>query len=354
VNAPDKWVLVTDGHTGESRDSLTASRALVAAGYKAAVTLSTRVSLATASRACSHRVRVPFAWEPGYVEAIRAELASPVRNYVTYLPTSEAALLALGTQVPDLLDKTKLAERASAVGVSSPQSLEFATTAELLEAAESLDYPIVVKPQVRRRPASYLSSPEELRATDLGDGPHLVQRFLTDQMGAVSGVMWHGDLVAAVHERWLRLWPHPCGLASAAETVEPDADLERRLAALLDGYDGIFHAQFAGQYLLDLNLRVHTSHPLGVAAGVNLVGIYVGLMDGAEPMTVRARPRARFRWIEGDLRNVGRRLRQKKIGLAAAGATLKPRRGTAHSTESLKDPLPTVIRLGHAARRALR
>jgi len=120
---------------------------------------------------------------------------------------------------------------------------------------------------------------------------------------------------------------------------------------LLEGYEGYFHAQFAGPYLLDLNLRVHTSHPLAVAAGVNLVGIYCDLLRGEEVSPVRGRPAVFFRWLEGDVRHLVKAVRVGRMSAGQALRELAPRRGTVHSTESLSDPGPMFNRLWYAARR---
>jgi hypothetical protein len=165
--------------------------------------------------------------------------------------------------------------------------------------------------------------------------------------------MWKGRLVAAVHERWLRIWPPRAGLASAAETAAPDLALEARLIELMEGYDGIFCAQLAGPYLFDLNLRVHSSHPLGVAAGVNLVALYCDLLREAEvpDETLRPRTGAFYRWLEGDVRHLAKSLTSKETTLGSAAISLRPRRHAAHSTESLRDPGPMVSRLLYAASR---
>ena len=344
-------MLVTDGHTGESRDSLAAVRALARRGYRVSVTYSRKRSMATTSRYCSRRVEVPYGWEEGYADAIEEEASS--RRYVTALPTSEVALQALGPHVPSLVNKEVLAAFARQAGVPMPPHRRFGSTAALAGEAGSIDYPVVVKPLVRNAPALRAGSPGELPRHELG--PVMVQPFLSGGMHAVSGVMWEERLVAAVHERWLRLWPAPCGLASAAETTPPDPELELRLQSMLRGYTGMFHAQFAGPYLLDLNLRIHTTHPLAEAAGVNLAGIYCDLLDGRGPdRPVRGRPGLFFRWIEGDVRSILRAIRAGDMAAGAAVRCLTPRRGAAHSTESLGDPLPALVRVERMlARRVL-
>ena len=342
-----EWVLVTsDGP--QLRDSLVAVRALAQAGYRPAIAVSCGFSLASSSRYCLRRIDIPHHADPGYVPAIQEELKR--LPYLTVLPASEVALLALGVSVPELVDKAKVEELGRAVGIPSPPGRLFSSGEELLAAANELDYPVIVKPAVHRYHASRVESPAGLAAAVLKDGALMVQPYLNHGLHAVSGVLWRGRLVAAVHERWFRIWRFHSGVATAAETVEPDAELEDRLTRLMAGYDGYFHAQFAGPYLLDINLRVHTSHPLAVAAGANLVGIYCDLLRGEDVPTVRGRPGVFFRWIEGDVRHVAKAVRLRSMGPREAFAALRPRRGTVHGTESLWDPGPMLSRLGYLGR----
>ncbi|MBA2427082.1 MAG: hypothetical protein H0V60_08390 [Actinobacteria bacterium] len=345
------WVLVTDGGHGGSRDAVAAVRALHAADYLVALTVARGSLLALPSRYAQRRVTVPFVTEPGYATAVRAEASRG--PYLTVLPASEAALGALGVSVSHLTDKEGLSEAAGRAGIPAPPSRSFSDKEELLAASSELDYPIVVKPRARQAPALFASRPEEVGSAPLGPGPVLVQPYLTEALRAVAGVMWKGRLVAAVHERWLRIWPPRAGLASAAETAAPDLALEARLIELMEGYDGIFCAQLAGPYLFDLNLRVHSSHPLGVAAGVNLVALYCDLLREAEvpDETLRPRTGAFYRWLEGDVRHLAKSLTSKETTLGSAAISLRPRRHAAHSTESLRDPGPMVSRLLYAASR---
>jgi hypothetical protein len=342
-----EWVLVTsDGP--QLRDSLVAVRALAQAGYRPAIAVSCGFSLASSSRYCLRRIDIPHHEDPGYVPAIQEELKR--LPYLAVLPASEVALLALGVSVPELVDKAKVEELGRTVGIPSPPGRLFSSGEELLAAANELEYPVIVKPAVHRYHASRVESPAGLAAAVLKDGAVMVQPYLNDGLHAVSGVLWRGRLVAAVHERWFRIWRFHSGVATAAETVEPDAELEDRLTRLMTDYDGYFHAQFAGPYLLDINLRVHTSHPLAVAAGANLVGIYCDLLRGEDVPTVRGRPGVFFRWIEGDVRHVAKAVRLGSMGPREAFAALRPRRGTVHGTESLRDPGPMLSRLGYLGR----
>jgi predicted ATP-grasp superfamily ATP-dependent carboligase len=346
------WVLVTDGGTGPTRDrdSVAAVRALAEGGYHVALTVSGANSLASRSRFCERRVQVPPATDARYVDAVRAELEGG--TYVTALPTSETALLALSGDRSDLTNKVELSATAQAAGLECPPMQVFPSFEALSGEAERLDFPVVIKPTVRTFYAFVARSPSDLQRDEREDGPLVVQPYIPDANTAVSGVIWNGELVAAVHERWLRIYPHPCGLPSASITTQPDEGLELRLTRLLENYDGIFSAQFIGSYLIDINLRLHTSHPMAVAGGANLASIYCDLVRGETVRPVRARSGVRFRWLEGDIRTLARVWRHGGMGSREAALSLAPRKGTSHNPEALNDPRPMIGRLTYAATRA--
>jgi hypothetical protein len=294
-------------------------------------------------------VEVPPVSEPGYVETVREELSR--RPYLVCLPASDAALLALGAPVEHLIDKTQLAEHAERAGIPMPPSRVFGSTEELVAAAPALDYPVVVKPSTHRFNPYRAASPAELTAGLLGEGEVVVQPYLRDPVRMVSGLVWEGRLVQAAHQRWLRTWKLDVGNASAAETIPPEPGIEDRLLDLLEGYEGVFNAQFIGRYLLDVHVRVYGTHPLAMAGGVNLIAAYCDLLQGKPVPTARARPGAFYRWVEGDLRHVAAAVRLRRMSVPAALAALRPRPGAAHSTESLGDPAPMLARLGFGVRR---
>ena len=348
-----RWVLVSDGGPGQARSTLATVRALAGAGYRPVVTTSGEPSLAASSRFCARTVEVPRAGEPGYVVALRRHMK---RGYLTLLPASDAALLALEVPAARLVDKVVLEREAERAGILTPPSVAVSSRAELMEVAAAIDFPAVVKPSVKHTIAASHSARRVDSMADLEtlgvEGPVLVQPYITDSLRAVCGVMWKGRIAAAVHQRYMRTWPDDCGTACAATTVAPDMILEERLSRLLEGHDGIFQAQFAGNYLLDLNPRVYGSLPLAVAAGANFPAILCDLVRGRDVDVVRGREGVFYRWIEGDIRHAVNALRRGSAGPVAALRMLSPRRGTAHSTESLGDPRPVFERLRHAALRS--
>jgi hypothetical protein len=347
------WVLVSDTYS-QSRSALATVRALGQAGYPVAVTVSGQISLAAASRFCRRRISVPPVDDGEYAPSIRAELG---RNpYLTVLATSDAALIALGAPVGDYVDKAVLAKRAASVGLAPPWTRTFPSIDALLQVAPDLPYPVIVKPSISRSPPFRARSSTELMSTGPAMQPVgqvVVQPYLDEPMRAVCGLKWGGRLVGVLHQRYLRIWPPVSGTSSAAETVDPDLELEEQIGRLLHGYEGIFQAQLAGSYLLDLNPRPYGSLPLAVAAGVNLPALYCELLGGSRPPTevLRGRTGVHYRWIEGDLRTLWSGLRAREISTSAVLRALRPRHDTAHSIESLSDPVPLLVRLRAAARR---
>jgi hypothetical protein len=356
LSETSRWALVTDAGGAQARSAVAAVRALAAAGYVPAVATSGSYSLAAASRYCRRRVTVPPAGASGFADALREEFdAGP---YVALLPSSDAALLAMGSDIEPWVDKEVMAERARSADLPTPPSIVFESPEELQGCADQLDYPVVVKPKARRdsspRPAFLAPSRAHLDPRDGWGGPVLVQPYLEDEVHAVCGVVWEGRMVAAVHQRYLRTWPADCGTSSAAVTTAPDPGVEERLLKLLEGYHGIFQAQFAGPYLLDLNPRVYGSLPLAVRAGANLVAVYCDLVRDKPVLPLRGRPDVFYRWLEGDLRSLRVAVRQGRLPVVGAARELRPRRGAAHSTESLRDPGPMFLRAAYVLGRRVK
>jgi hypothetical protein len=287
-----------------------------------------------------------------YAAAVHAEVAR--HPYLTVLPTSDPALMALGYDVAHLVDKSSLTRLAERAGLPTPPTEEFADHASLRAAEARLRYPVMVKPAIGHG-GGRADRAEDIRAWSDMTGPLLVQPYVMDGLRSVAGVVWGGEMLAAVHQRFLRTWPIDAGMACAAETVEPDPGVEDALLRLLEGYTGIFQADFAGPFLIDLNPRSFASVSLAMAAGANLVGVYCDLVMGRKRQPVRGRPGVFYRWLDADIRNVLRRVRSGALSPAAAARMLAPRRHTARGgPESLSDPGPIVARAAFLTDQMLR
>jgi hypothetical protein len=284
-----------------------------------------------------------------YAAALQTELET--RPYVTTFFATDAALLAVDAPVRHLLDKATCAELARAAGLESPPTQVFESGAELSSGAARLTYPAIVKPALKLSAARVVDGPVALeRAAGEIDGRVLVQPVIEEGFHGLGGIAYQGRLVATMHTRYVRMWPQPCGTVAAAETMPPDDDLEARVAHLLRDYDGPFHLDFAGPYLLDVNPRIHATLPLAVRGGANLVAMYCDLLQGRTVPTVRVAPGLRFRWMEGDLRSVLWNARRGTPVSSTLGAFV-PKRGTVHSFATIRDPRPAVARAGYMLRR---
>jgi hypothetical protein len=336
-------VLVADGGMPRSRTALATVRALGQAGFDPLVTTTGASSLAATSKYCRGRLVAPPVDEPGYADAVRALAAR--HEVVEVVATSDEALVALRRGAWELVDKRVLATSASSAGIVVPSTTELPSYAALLASVDALELPLIVKPTSPPAKPFEVRDHADLPATAPWAGPVLVQPLLEGEVRSICGVVWDGALVAAVHQRTLRTWPVRCGVSCAAETVEPDLPLERAIATLVAEHRGVFQAQLIGEHLIDLNLRPYGSMPLAVAAGANLVAIECSLAAGATSAFVRGRPGVFFRWLDADVRHVVDQVRRGSMTVIDAGGALRPRRGAAHSTESLTDPRPMLRRL---------
>jgi predicted ATP-grasp superfamily ATP-dependent carboligase len=341
-------VLLADGSFGQNRSALAAVRALGMAGYRVTVTRSGPLSLAAASRFCSGVLPTAPAGMPAFASEIRKELSS--RDYLTVIPASDAAIMALSLSGIDYIDKTALFDLARAAGLVVPPGTRYRSIQELSGA--SLDYPCVVKTSVKTAfgamPARLLRGSEDLDALRDAAGPFIVQPFVPDAMHSICGVMWRRELLVRVHQRHLRLWPPVCGDTCAAVTIEPDRALCARLAQLMGDYEGVIQAEFAGDHLLDVNPRVYASLPLATFAGVNLVAFYCDLLQGKAPAPAQVSTGVRYRWWEGELRNLALHVRtRQRLGGPRLPARERP------SSPTGFDPKPALVRLSHVARSAV-
>lgn len=308
------------------------------------VALSAPFSLAASSRYVVEVVRIPASTSDGYDKALRRE--SSGGEFVTVLATSDQALTALRAPGREFIDKRRLAETALKAGIESPPSTSFDDGRALLQGAQLLHYPLVVKP-VAGHPTRRAEGPQDVQKWSGRDGPLLVQPWLQDEQRGIAGVIWNGELIGAVHQHHLRLWPPDCGMTCAAETIARDFEMEERLVRLLGSYNGIFQADLAGPYLLDLNARVYASLSLAVGAGVNLAALHCDLVAGKDVEPQEARPGVRFRWFDADVRRLVVAWRRKEMTPSAALSEMLPRPGTVFATESLRDPGPFFARARH-------
>jgi len=355
---------------------LAAVRALRAAGYAPWIAVHQPGTYASRSRATAGTVSVP---DPSFDGAgFVRELASAAvqLSAAAVLPSGEAHLLALADRKADF--------EGIAFGIPSRESVERATDKELLfkltttaglrtpptmkivrgdtEAVGAFGFPAILKPlrsQIRNPDgtvsaydARYVSAEQaEEAVVGLPDEGGLVQPYIRGPLVSVSGVSWEGELVCALHQLSVRIWPVPVGGSAYAVTIPPDAELEQGVDRLLRaiGWNGLFQAQFirgpGGEYyLIDLNPRVYGSLMLAATAGLNLPGIWADLLLGRRPEVGKYQVGARFRHEEKDVRALAQMLVDGDRLRALRG--FAPRRGTTHAVFSLRDPMPLLTSVG--------
>lgn len=359
---------------GFSRGTLTAVRALSAAGWRVGVGTPRGTGLASSSRYCLGRHVVPAAHENA--DLFVAAVAQAVRDggYEVVFGGGEAEVLALSEHrsaiaaviphaghdiVLSALDKARLASAAAAVGIAVPVTLQ-------LSSGIAGHQPVVVKARLHARPGQAGSPPRIDTTVVYGEsaarrrvaeiealgGTAELQEFISGKLLAYSAVVTSGGERVAAQSMQVasRMWPPDAGASCRAVSVPVDDQIAGRAAALFAhlGWFGLAQLQFlvpadGVPRLIDLNGRFYGSLALAVKAGANLPAVWAALATGRRLDAVPARPLrvgVRYSWLEGDLRRAlagqpGARFRDI-AGSLCAGV------GAAHSVVKLSDPAPAL------------
>ena len=357
---------------------LAAVRALRAANYTPYLAIDKPGTYAGRSRATVGTVRMPNpdVDREGFVRTLAAAarrlrvaaVLPSADNHFLALAGREAdfAGIALGTpsreSVDQATDKALLTELAAAAGLQTPP-----TKCVRGEAVKGVGYPAIIKPlrsrvqnpdgTISTYSAHFVSDGQIEQALDhLFGGEGLVQPYVPGVLISVAGVSWGGELVCALHQASLRIWPVPVGGSAYAETIAPNAELEQGVGRLLRriGWSGLFHVQFirnsrGEHFLIDLNPRIYGTLALASAAGLNLPQIWVDLLLGRQPDIGDYRIGMNFRHEEKDAQALARLLLTSG-GRQHALLGLLPRRRTTHAIFSLHDPMPLLTSMAKLTR----
>ena len=363
--------------------AIAAVRALRTAGYAPWLATDKPWAYASRSRATAGTVLVPDPSFDGEGFVRELTVAATRLSVAAVLPGAEPYLFVLAGREADFggtvlgvpsresveraTDKVLLPEFAASAGLQTPPTIVVGGDGETIG---TFGFPAIVKPKrswvrnldgtVSQYSAHYVSTKQaaEEALQALPGGEALVQPYIPGQLVSVAGVSWEGELICALHQASIRIWPVPCGVSAYAQTVPPNAKLEQGVGRLLKaiGWSGLFQAQFirssrGEHYLIDLNPRVYGSLALAVAAGMNLPGIWVDLLLGRRPKIGGYRVGTRFRHEEKDTRALARMLVKGERRGALRG--IVPRRGTTHAVFSLRDPMPLLTSVATLSRRFL-
>lgn len=378
---------------------LAACRSLASAGYDVAAASYTSLAPTQWSRTCRWRPHVvdPRANAEEFVEQLRRLLCR--RRYATLIAGSDSALLAISrgrerlrkltvlglpthAVVERVLNRTQLAQASRAAGLGTIGSTCCTSLAEALDAAATLEFPLVLKSTdaAIADPHVVSGAPKGRVVRDLAELRREAREFPTGMLlqplvpgtpVSFAGVSTEGGgLLAVAMARYLRMWPPSGGSVTFAETVAAPAALEQHVSRLLAvlGWQGIFELELIQTVKphdsatsggiefvpIDFNPRPYGSLELAAAAGAPLATIWCdwllqrdaqgkGDLDQQGPrQPARARPGLRYRWEDGELRHAWRQLRDRRV--RAALACLRPQRRVAHAHFRGSDPLPLLAR----------
>jgi len=374
VNQPT--VLIT---SAPERAVIAAARGLSVHGYRV-VAVATRAPVAglcTRAAAACHVLSDPLR-DPRRFTTQVAEVARAQRVDVV-LPGCDASLRALSEHrdllegvvahglpsrgvVLRSLDKLGLARAAEAADMVSPETDVCRDAESARLAARRFGFPVIVKPQfslvdrgdrLEQQGGRVATTERELTGLleRLGE-PVLVQPRMRGATYSLGGVAAAAGLLGTSFARYERTWPAGAGNVTFAETQHAPSSLLSKVEALVAtlGWRGVFELELVrgddGIFRpIDFNPRVYGSLALAVSAGANLPAIWCDHLLDRGHTPVHALPGHRYRWEDGDVRHVGRFLRDGKPSLATA--VLRPRRKTVHAYFSLRDPAPLAARLVH-------
>lgn len=376
---------------------LAVCRSLHRAGYAVTAASSTRLAAAQWSRSCSRRLRIADARESSerFIEQLRRELT--LHPYGTLIAGSDSSLLAisqmrerietltkLGLPSPSIVERAMhrelLAQAAEQVGLRSATSIRCNDVEQALAAAEQLGFPVAVKSVDAAQPAAQavesvpkgqvVGTVAELTAAaaQFRDGM-LLQRWVAGDVISLGGVFADGRLLGVATSRYRRMWPAESGSVTFSETTSPPPALLDAVARLMRviGWEGIFELELIQSSSdaftpIDLNPRPYGSMALAGAAGVPLAAIWCDWLLGrrttslanAAPQLTETRlalPAVRYRWEDGDLRNLTAQLRQGRH--KAALRVLRPHRRVTHAHFQRADPLPLLARTLYLGKRLI-
>jgi carbamoyl-phosphate synthase large subunit len=337
VTAVRGRVLVLDGDT---RAGLEIARRLHLLGERVVIASSEGGASGMRTRAAEQRVvladpRTAFeayadgivaALSPGDValcsgeralEALRARREAIAARGAVAAIASEAALTIAGSKQLTL-------DRAAALGIESPRSLQVSTPEEALAGAADLGYPLVVKPLASWRPLpggggetvapmlAYDRAGLEKVARRLvrPAAPALLQQVATGLRETHKFVLQDGRLIARLVMVAERCWPPLGGSSVMRVTVDPPADSYALALALVTdaGLDGVSEVEFrrddAGRPLLmEINARISQSVALAHRAGVELAQLQLRWARGEQLEPVADYRRGvRLGWPAGEAR----------------------------------------------------
>lgn len=290
-------VLVTDAGY---KHTLAAVRALSAAGY-AVDALGQRGSLTESSRYLRRLIESPILSAPRPAEFLEWLARG---RYAALLPIGARSVLATAqlrsaiepivpmavhdvATISQCMDKTRLNERAAAVGLDVPRSWPLDGAADIQRVADEASFPLIIKRrhELGRAQVRYVADADALRGLHeslaIGGAGGVVRGLIAQQYidgpgCALFALYDQGTMKRYFMHRRVREFPAAAGSSCCAESVhEPDLlDVGKRLLDSL-AWHGVAMVEFkrargTGRlHLMEVNPKFWGSLDLAIAAGVN-------------------------------------------------------------------------------------
>jgi predicted ATP-grasp superfamily ATP-dependent carboligase len=315
-------------------------------------------------------------------------------------PVGEREISVLAHKAPDLspaamvvmpgratvltcLNKVTFYELATRLGLPVAEFRLATSLPELMEKAEGIGFPCVVKPigsltDFGDQKAIVLDKrdelPQKLPSWPSGHASLIVQKFVSGLRHNCHFLADQGELLAYFEQRVLRTdRPDYTGFGVDAESFPPSPALKDHAATLIRelGYSGPGCVQFlvdetrGAISLLELNPRLDATCAVPYYCGYDFPVMSVELaayhrqITGNRPANDSSYPLRRGVWSSGDLVRLGQDIRGQRVRWSKVpGRLLQIARSfflaDFHLTWSWRDPLPTLYVFARMLRTAFR
>lgn len=315
----------------------------------------------------------------------RADLIMPVvESTLVAIENGRAAVESVapvaaptGAVLQVALDKGCTLALAERVRVSVPRTIRVENPRTLLPAAATLGFPVAIKPRGPRQygptahraafKVRYAHSPADLEwlvgTLPHSIGPLLVQELVPGTARCVAAVCRHGEILACVPYERVRELPLSGGVSVMRRTIAPNRHLLGLVGRLLAAahWHGVAMVEFKydaarDHYtLMEINGRFQASTALALDAGCNLPAWTAALYTGRPLPRGAVTTGVEERWLRGDLRALGQRLRAGPAALPSRTAALRHflrdfRPGVHHDEFARDDWRPAFTELRALAR----
>ncbi|MCP4184861.1 MAG: hypothetical protein GY761_16335 [Hyphomicrobiales bacterium] len=270
---------------------------------------------------------------------VSEEFCRAIANHKPDLPDTIIVAMNDAELVKTCLDKTRMLDLCSAIGVPVAPYVLVDNADDLQRAETDIGFPMVARPSIS---ASRINREKAVRiknSTDLSQlhanwnenwGGLIVQKQVSGLRNNIFFAARNGEVCRLLQTKILRTDRFDgSGLAVEGMTVEPDARLVRYTEALakkLD-YSGIGCAQFlvddvTGEVcFLENNPRFSGSHVISEYCGLDLIGFQIALAQCTlEQQESRQQGvvGVRYGWMSGDLNGLRHAVRGGKIDATGA------------------------------------